>query len=343
MAKNEIGFDLILNANLKLQYLKLKQVQVVVEVKGETDPLMLQKIYDEVQPEFLAARNKLNAVIQTYNNNILKSPKKRKEIYKHFQQNMDQRVEAITETLERDVNRFCEEEARRMEAVENAVRQGKIKAVVRCGWSAVKIVKDSIEAIGEGLSGVAAPMGFKKLIDIAMDVKELFEDLVGRVREEKKQRSLVQGNLDQIKKLKKDQDLKESSVKELESSINLYADKLDQIDIQARNASRGLNAMLKAASELEGADPKDIKLAEAGVDQLLKEIVNLSSGLTSGRNFLKKARIQLALARKAAKKDGWFSLDWFGQLNSLFKDVNDLFDNFSLAILDKIIKKFSDA
>jgi hypothetical protein len=342
MPKQEIGFDLILNENLKLRWLKLKQVQVVVEVQGDADPLMLQKIYDHVRDDFLSERKKLNDTIRTYNTNLDKTPKKRQELYSHFQKNMDGRVKSITDMLQNEVNRFCQEEAKRAETAEASVKSGTMRAIVRCGWSAIKIVKDSVEAVGAGLTGVGTPMGLKKIVDIAMDVKELFEDLVGQIRDEKKQRSLVKGHLDQIKKLKQDRDLKESSVKVLEDSIKLYADKLDRIDVQARNASRGLNGLLQEVSSLDGVEKEKVALAEKGVDQLLKEIVKLSTGLRSGHEFLKKARLQLATARKAAKKDGWFSLDFFGQLNNWFKDVNDLFDNFSLLVLDKIIKKFGE-
>ncbi len=256
---------------------------------------------------------------------------------------MDKRVKTITDMLSKKVNAFCREEAARLEGAESAARKGKVKAFVRCGWSATKIVKESLEAVGAGLSGAGAPLAAKKIVDLARDIKDLFEDLTGRIRDEKKQRSLVKGNLAQIRKLKQNRDLKESHLRKLEDSIKLYEEKLDSVEIQVRNASRKLNAMLKEVSRLDGADQGAVRLAEKGVDQLLKEIVELSVGLKRGREFRKKAMLQLGSSRKAAKKGGFFSLEVFDTLNNLFKDVSDLFEDFSLAILDKIITKFSEA
>ena len=81
----------------------------------------------------------------------------------------------------------------------------------------------------------------------------------------------------------------------------------------------------------------DPKMIEKSINQTLGDIGKLNKALKKGLKIRKDAAIQIGMAKKAAKSDGFFSLTNLVGIYDTVKDLPDLRENWKEISFDKFI------
>jgi hypothetical protein len=108
----DISFALILNENLKNKNLKIKQVESVIEVKGDLDPYQLQKIRDHVSDSVQARRKTINDLIAGKAKQAVaaKDGKQRKAIIAEVDAAIHKSAAAFDKKMQESITAFCEKD-----------------------------------------------------------------------------------------------------------------------------------------------------------------------------------------------------------------------------------------
>jgi chromosome segregation ATPase len=320
---DQISFALVLDKNLKLENLKLKQIETVINVRGDTDPVTLQRMRDAVRDSFQDRRKNLNALIAKSEGNLakIKNRKDRQKAAKVALQAIDKQVKGFEKNLNTRIVAFCREEEKKTAEFDAA----QVKWGIATMWSAGAVLKDTVTGIAALFASAALPPASlalgKAIADLALDMKGLYQDLRDACKSEADVRKDISNAFKKLKAIKKPKPVPKSSVNQLDKSIQLHKAKLDEIEMRAKQIGARLNGFLKL-SEKPGLSKNGKKILRGAIDKRIKEIVKLNTDLKKGRSQYTSFLSKYKQAKKRQATDAWSIVDWslevYDVVNKLF-------------------------
>lgn len=338
MAKS-VAFPLLLSKHQGHPLLKKTKHEIVIEINGDTDSLSLQMLYDTAQPVFLRERDALASVIDNLlrdMGNTTNRAKKKKYLEK-FTKNSQKRIAKMEASLQKCVGDFIQSYQDRAEEQEIGIFVSTWKYVVRTTWSARKIAVGAAEVFALGASGAGTAAGILKIVDLIRDIIALRSEISDSFKPEIVIRKELLGQLKKIKALRNNRELKKSHVDTVEKTLKQYDFRLKTMEDFTRDLAKKVDVLMKTAPKLIQDNPAKMQKVEKAVDKVLKDITKLTKALKKGAKIRKNAAIQLGMAKKAAKKDGFFTITNLVGIYDSVKDLPDLRENWKEIGLDKII------
>lgn len=309
---DEVSFALILTKNLKLENLKLHQIEPVITVTSGMDPLTLQQMRDAVSDSFQARRDNLNKFIEASEKLLAKEPNKKKRQQKAGaiigQMNKD--VKKFETNLTKRVNIFCAVEEKKQDDFDKA----QVKFVVSTVWSAATILKDTVGGITAFFASAVVPAASlatgKAIADLLLDIRGLYGSLSDACKSHKKVQEEIVASLKKIKATKPPKPIGKSLITQLESQIKLYEDKLGSIEMYAKSLARQLNGVLKFTEKQKDISAEGKKRIKKFVSSNIKDIVGISNDLSKGKKNIRSFKDKYTAAEKRSKKDASSVFDW---------------------------------
>jgi hypothetical protein len=338
---DEISYNMIERANLELDFFPVDQAEVILQVKGDTDPLTLQMIRDAVFPDFKASQKKINEYVKSLNGQIRSLSKNAMRLKgKKMVEGGNAKIESMLGDFKSDAQAAIvalekEQKAKADKAEQSpSATEWAVSWTIAVLWSASKIPK----ALGELFEGdpVGMAAAAKDFIEALGDLKELFTKLSNQFETADTAKTKVQT---QLKKMKTQKSISESDVKALEDSVDLFDAKVAGMEVQAKVLSKKINAAI--ASIPDEVNEKAIEDAQKTLQGNLEAIVDLSSAIKKAQAHLKTYRLKLGQARQAAKKESKSWLDLAGDALG-WKDMLDV-TSWTAAAKVIIEKKQEDA
>jgi len=351
---DRFDFDFVLNQNLGLKWFPVSQASVTFEVKGDDDPLTLQRMRDAVFPAFKVTQKKVNDLIRARAGQVAVlslNARARKEDARLIDAG-NQQIQKYLDEFERSadalLDAFVLKEAKSAQKLADAPGVGTttVQWLISFGWSAFQGGKAMADVYG-GESPVKILDGIKGFVDALKDIHGLLCFVADQFADEKTVRAKVKAG---FKKLQSQRSFSESDVATVAGLVALYETKVLAIE----KSAKGLSAKIaKAIGEMPtgGITQEARKEAEDRLDSQLEALVKLSTTLKRVDKALGTYRLNLGAAKAAAKKEappGW--LAWLAEKGYDLKDI--AFDawelNFAQAAmglsekaLDALIKKWS--
>lgn len=293
----EISFALLLEQNLKLKGLPLKQIETVITITGADDPQTLQKMRESVKDSFLARRKNLNDLIATAYSDMQKLAAKDKVLAR--KKKLDEDMKLMIATFEKDLNKrvadFCSKDAQ----VVQEYNAGRVKWAVKTAWALYGIVATVFEAATEGpqLSSLF------DYIDTAKEIVATARDLITACQSENTVRDKIEKGLAKVKAIKPPATIPKDVLEKIELDIKVYKTKLGSVEMTARKASQNLQALLTKIDKSKDLDAKKKAQAEKMVDAMINRIIDLNEGVDQGKKFSQSSLDKIKNFEKRAKEN----------------------------------------
>jgi len=358
-----ISYDLILNSNLKKKPLYLEQIEAVLEIGGaKPDPLTLQQIRDEtsINQCFKARRKTINDLITDYGEQMKKarSEKEAEGLLKDFNDELKKETTTLARELQTRVDNF----ARKQKKEANDLFWARAKLVFKVAYSAGKLIKGGLEAVGKAAAAVSGPgifisvVALKSLVSTGMDLKGAYDDIISAMEGERAQYAKLEAAVKKLKSLKAPKPVPQSDIDAVEGMLGPYGARLLGVDASAKAAATQLDKYLTALEKGKFRDPKAQDVAEKMVAHTIKQIIKLSKNIADGRKLVQSARSKIVEASKRAKADPTSWWDYAPNVWKLFDAVVDMreeamdvsglkatFDKCHGVFMDKIEGEMKDA
>ncbi len=317
----DISFALIDSKLLKLKALKVKQIETVIEVSGQLDPLQLQKIRDRVAPGFVARKEQIAGYIEDAAKQLERETdaRKRDAIAKACVASLDKSSKAFDKKAQKAVADFCAADTAMM-----ASGSGNWQFAVSTAWSATSIVVGLVEAGRAAMSGNVAelPGILKALLDAALEIESTAESVGTWWRSLEQQQKELEGKLAVLKAVKKGAPVPQSAIDKAEVAQAGFGPKINALEKETRSLSVMLDKLLKQAKGI----PDDAIQAEAekAIGAMIDSIITLSANLAEKRDAQKRAADTIRTARTKAQKDTWYWVEWAKTIYGFYNDVSDV-------------------
>ncbi len=329
-----ISFALILSenvgANNPKSILKMPQVEIEVDVKSGMDPYTIQELRDAVSDSFKDRRAALNKLIANAEKALEneKSPKKRKELAAVKLKEINAVITKFETNLTKRVNDFIDDQEKKQQAFDKA----QVKFVVNTGWQFLSVLKDTVTGIASVVaSGVipTASLGAAKAIaDLALDLRGLVNDLRNACKSGADVQNDIVSDLKKIKAIKPPATVSKSLTTNLGKNIELYAQKMDAAEMQAKALAKKVDAFLKFANSQDDLSKEAEKRIADVVDETIKEIQRIAGDLKKGQSSLQSFKTKHANAEKLAKKDTSYFIGWAVEVYDMANKIYGWIDNF---------------
>ena len=332
----EISFALILTKNLKHKDLNVRQVESVIQVKGDLDPYQLQAIRDGVEQSFKDRRKNINDLIEKTAKLAAakKNESERQAIVVQFNKAMQKQLKEFDKNIQKRVTEFCENDER----LQAEFRRGRWTFGVTTLWSLTSIVwkgsKASTETAGAvATGGATAALAIKDLIDLGKDVLGLIDDLRTAARGVDDQEKRILKALAKIKKVKKGNPVPQSDIDAAETALAPFGPKIQSLENETRKLAMKLDKLLKVQKKSKIPDKRAEADAEKAVGELVEKVADMGKSVRQRRDLQKRSKDTLKTAMRNAQADPKSYWTWavgiYDSINDwidIMKTPEDLFD-----------------
>jgi len=338
MAKKKISFALVLSSNLKKPNTQMQQIEVVLEVTGDTDPLTLQKMRDVANKSFLKKRSGFNGIIAQTEKVLaqLKSKKTFESKLKGFHKEVDRRLKDIEKDLDKQVTAFCKKDAE-LAAIYKKTRNW---FAVKATWDGSKIASASMEALAKGTAGaltgglnMATLSAVKTCVDLARDIYKLGKEAADYHRDEAKQRKVIKAVLKKLTSLKPPKSVGKTAIDAVEEAFKPYPQKVLLQRQNAKETAKRLDKLLKQAELIKKVDHPQVKAygikGRRAISEAIKGVIAADRKHQSATDFMKFVDKSISNARKREFDDrSWASwaFDWTVDLYDKYAEFESKFN-----------------
>ena len=334
MAKQEISYALLLNDNVGLPNSKLTQIEAVIKITGEDDPLTLQKMRDVTDDVFKKQRTGLNNLVKTSEQQLADAPtnKQFKNRLDELHKLLGRRLKAIETELQKELTAYCKKDK------ELAAIYAKNKKLfyASTAWNSAKAFNASMKAFEEGTAGAlvggvnpATLAAMKTCYDLSRDLYSLAKEVKTYSTSEAKQRKIFKEALLKVTAIKPPNAIPKSLIDAVEAAVKPYPQKLMDIEMNAKAAAKKLDKLLKASPPLAKVDNLIVKAnamqGSRTIKAAISEISKTHTRVQSGKAFLKYTNSKLIEAKKREEDDqswvGW-AWEWANDLNGKYNDYD---------------------
>ena len=323
----EMSFALILSENLKNKNLKIKQVESVIQVKGDLDPYQLQKIRDHVSDSVQARRKTINDLIAVKARQAVaaKDAKQRKVIIAEVDAAIHKSAAAFDKKMQASITAFCDKDAELAQAAKLGRWSYWANTAWDLGsllWNGSEVATETAGAVASG--GAAALLALKALFDLCLDFEKFCTTQADAWRGLDAQEKRLNTALDVIKKTKKGSPVAQSDVEKAESALAPLGPKIDVMEKSTRALAANLDKILKTQVEKKVTNKAAVKKINDAVDAAVTAVSAAGTAIAQKRKAQTSAKDSIRTAMTKAKSDPLSWVNWARKLYEDYNDANDL-------------------